>query len=210
MTYKEQINAIESISYSKYKDISSNEKLVAYACMYLSKNSIPLYFNYICVAAFKLFPDKFCLDDEFKEYPSADRLNRTILHMHTNKSGNNYLIGDAVKGFSLTELGKLVGEQVKKEIETGTISEIKAPKVDDYKKGYHQEYEKFTSSEFYKNYKETQSIDLNLFWKFKRVIPFTQIKKIKSDLKNISIYAKNCDDQICINCIKLLEDEINV
>ena len=80
MTFKETINAIEKIEYSKYASVSSNEKLCIYAAYYLEQRKVPLSFNYLCIATFKLFPDKFCVDEEFPEFPSVDRLNRTVLH----------------------------------------------------------------------------------------------------------------------------------
>ncbi len=161
MTYKKIIESIKPIPYTKYQGISSYEKLAAYAACYLERKKVPLYFNYICIASFKFFPEKFCCDNEFTEYPSVDRLNRTIMHMHTSKSDNNYLIGSAKRGFILTELGRIVGNQVEAEIKgTKTNGQLTAPTVDMHKKGLTQNYERFVQSVIYEKYKTSKQFIL--------------------------------------------------
>ncbi|MBR6640974.1 MAG: hypothetical protein IKL08_02120, partial [Clostridia bacterium] len=81
MSYREIINKLKPIEYSKYKDVTSNEKLMIYVASVLEKQNVPLTFNYICIATFKMFPDTFWCDEEFKEFPSIDRLNRTYMHL---------------------------------------------------------------------------------------------------------------------------------
>ena len=106
MSYKEIINKLKPFEYSKYKNISSNEKLMIYAAYELEKKHVPLTFNYICIASFKLFPEKFCCDEEFKEFPSVDRLNRTYMHLKYVKKGKPYLAGSVKDGYSITNFGK--------------------------------------------------------------------------------------------------------
>lgn len=55
MGYKEIINSIKPFDYSKYKDITSKERLMLYAAVFLERNNVPLTFNYLCVAAFNSF-----------------------------------------------------------------------------------------------------------------------------------------------------------
>ncbi|MDD2516259.1 MAG: hypothetical protein PHF26_03510, partial [Candidatus Gracilibacteria bacterium] len=85
-----------------YTNVSSREKLVVYAMAYLENNKIPLLFNYICVATFKLFPEKFGFG-EFNEYPHIEMLNRTILHLRPRE--NNYAEGSVRQEYKITELG---------------------------------------------------------------------------------------------------------
>ena len=60
MGYKDIINSLEPIEYSKYKDITSYEKLMIYVAKILEEKKVPLTFNYLCISAFKIFPDAFC------------------------------------------------------------------------------------------------------------------------------------------------------
>ncbi len=201
MSYKDIIEGIQAIPYSKYKSISSNEKLAVYAAYYLSENDVPLYFNYICIASFKFFPDKFCCDEEFKEYPSVDRLNRTLLHMHTNRS-SAYLTGTVKNGFKITKLGRLVAKQVSDEINNVVEdNNEKAPVVDLHKKGFIQEYTKFIESEFYKNFVENNMINIDYLWKLYRVIPYSRVTAIKKDLDNVRARAQEIGDTNCVECI---------
>ena len=62
------IKKIDRINPQNYSNVSSREKLVVYAMYFLEKNDIPLLFNYICIASFKLFPERFHFG-EFKQYP---------------------------------------------------------------------------------------------------------------------------------------------
>lgn len=209
MTYKDIINAIEPFDYSKYKDITSCEKLMLYATKYLEQNNVPLSFNYICIASFKMFPDKFCCDEEFKEFPSVDRLNRTMMHLKYVKNGNPFLTGKPETGYSLTAFGRNLADEVEQIIIHSTIDKsIKAPIVDKHKSGGLQDYTKFIESNCFIKYKNDNLIDLNLLWKFFKVIPYTQLNKIKKTLSEIKKYAQEQEDTMAVECTKKLLERI--
>ena len=156
MSYKEIINKLKPFEYSKYKNISSNEKLMIYAAYELEKKHVPLTFNYICIASFKLFPEKFCCDEEFKEFPSVDRLNRTYMHLKYVKKGKPYLAGSVKDGYSITNFGKANALEVESIINNSVVDKsIKAPVVDKHKKGYGKDYMDFIESDGYKKYQLT-------------------------------------------------------
>lgn len=199
MNYKEIINSFEPIEYSKYKSITSYEKLMLYTAMLLESKSIPLTFNYLCIAAFKIFPDSFCCDEEFKEFPSVDRLNRTMMHLKYVQKGMPYLAGSIKNGYSLTNLGKSLAIEVKSIIENTKIdSKIKAPVVDGHKKGFSKDYLLFIEGNEYKDYLKSGKIDLMYVWKFYKTTPFTQVKTTKENLKSILNYANEKKDDKCI------------
>ena len=56
--YKDFIRSLKPFPENKYFGVSSREKLIAYTMYYLENNGIPIYFNYVCVAAFKMFPKR--------------------------------------------------------------------------------------------------------------------------------------------------------
>jgi len=201
--YKDIIKNINAINFEKYASVSSNEKLVVYACKYMLENGIPLTFNYICVVSFKLFPDKFYFDDEFKEYPHIEKLNRTILHTHTSKT-SNLLTGSAKTGYKITEAGKIVANQVESDINSGKIVSIKKTAVNDYhKKGTVQDYYKLINSTFYMEYVNKESnIELNNLWNYFQVIPFTKIKDIVEHLTILKNHAKSTGDETTIKFVE--------
>lgn len=201
MLYKEIIENIKAIEYSKYKDVSSNEKLGAYVACYLESKEIPLTFNYLCISMFKMFPDKFCCDEDFKEYPSVDRLNRTLMHMSISKT-NPILNGSAKNGYILTNYGRALGRQVKMIIENSVLDKnIVAPVVDKYKAAPNSDYRKFISSNGFQLFLNTGIASLDDVWPFFRAIPFTQIATIKQKLSLIKIKAKEENDKVCVDYI---------
>jgi len=209
MSYKEIINNLEPFEYSKYRDITSNEKLMIYSAYVLEKKKVPLTFNYICITSFKLFPEKFCCDEEFKEFPSVDRLNRTMMHLKYVKKGKPYLAGSVEDGYTLTSFGKANAIEVESIINNTEVDKtIKAPTVDKHKKGIGGDYLRLKESSDYNIYLETGKIDNMFIWKFYNVIPYTQIKFIKENLITIKQYAKESNDVKCIGFIEKVEETI--
>ena len=197
--YKSIIDEIEAIDYDKYANVSSNEKLAIYASYVLKLKKIPLTFNYICIACFKLFPDKFYFDEEFKEYPHIEKLNRTILHLHTNKN-SKLLVGSAKSGYEMTKAGEIVAVQVEADIfnSTGNTTNVKNKIVDSHKKGIIQDYNKLINSEYYRSKTfEEMDFDLDFVWGFFQVIPFTNLKYIEEYFLEIKRYSQIINDESC-------------
>ena len=190
MGYKDLINKLESIDYSKYMNISSKEKLMIYAALILERNKIPITFNYLCIATFKIFPDMFYCDEEFKEFPSVDRLNRTLMHLKYVHNGRPYLTGSVENGYSITKVGRAFSEE--------TEAIINNTKIDEHKKGFSRDYLLFINSKGYKKYLETNNVDINYIWEFYKIIPYTQIKSTKENLNNVLNYAKENNDEKCM------------
>jgi len=197
---KEIIQDIKPFDYSQYKEITSYEKLMVFAVKFLSDNSIPLTFDYICVASYNFFPEVFCLNNEFKQHLSPDRLNRTYMHLKYQKI-NPYITGNQKEGFILTKFGKLVAEEVANIINNTKINpKVKRPIVDLYKSGEVQNYEKFVKSNLYILYEKSKKIDLNLLWEYKNVIPYTNLTQIKKDLIQLSKYSKDLNN-VCYELV---------
>lgn len=207
MSYKEIINSYQAIDYSKYKNITSYEKLMLYVARELKKSKVPLTFNYLCVATFKIFPDVFCIDEEFKEFPSVDRLNRTLMHLKYVKKGKPFLTGSTKDGYELTVLGNSVAEEVEAMINNTKIDKtVRVKAVDAHKKGFSKEYLSFIDGVGYQNYLATQTVDLMYIWEFYNVTPFTRIKHITENLKDVKAYAKEQKNGACVEYVdKVLE-----
>ena len=209
--YKETINKLKPFKYSDYSNITSNEKLAIYACYQLLSKEIPLTFNYICIASFKLFPDKFYFDEEFKEYPHIEKLNRTILHLHNNKN-SSLLIGSARNGYQMTKAGLIIAKQVELDITNKNKKVvIKKTIVDDHKKGTIQSYEKMTKNDYYISFDIDNDfeIDLDFVWKYFDVIPFTNINYIKRELKELKTYSRYISDKKLSFFLSKILDKLN-
>ena len=197
MTNKEKINWLKPVPFEKYSDITSYEKLMLYTAIVLEENNVPLTFNYMCVAAFKLFPDKFCCDNEFTEFPSVDRLNRTMMHLKYVKKWTPSIVWTIETWYKLTNLWRATAENVKARIRSDKISTITEKPIVDAHKKWIWSYSKFIEWEWYKKYLETDEIDPMYIWKFFGITPYTQIKKVKQDLNDIRDYAKENKNDKC-------------
>ena len=207
MSYKDKINSLKKYDYSQYRNISSCEKLMTFAAYTLQNSKVPLTFNYLCIASFKLFPEKFCLDEEFKEFPSVDRLNRTYMHLKYVKKGKPYITGTTGEGYKLTTYGEAVAEEVESLLNNSVIDKtIVAPQVDQHKKGISKDYTLFKESDGFKEYRENGKIDIIKVFEFFNVTPYTRIKMVNSNLEDIQSYAKQFKDKDLENYVsKVIE-----
>ena len=83
---------------------------------------------------------------------------------------------------------------------------IKAKAVDSHKKGFSKEYLTFIEGVGYQNYLNTRKIDLMYIWEFYNVTPFTRIKHIIENLKDVKSYAKEQKDNVCVEYVnKVIE-----
>ena len=209
MSYKQYIDSIVPVQPEKYADVSSNEKLMLYAAKKLLENKIPLTFNYLCIASFKFFPERFCCDEEFKEFPSVDRLNRTFMHLKYTNDGNPYLAGTHKAGFSLTSLGLVKADNAVQEIEHGIHKLTTSERVvDAHKKTYIGNYKRFINSDEYKNMLNSDTIKIDLIWDYFYVVPYTQINTIIEELKLVSDCANDLKDEKCCNLVKKIICEL--
>ncbi len=204
MIYKDIIDTLTPFEYSKYCKITSYEKLMIYAAFVLEEKHVPLTFNYICIASFKLFPEKFCCDEEFKEFPSVDRLNRTLMHLKYVKNGRPFLTGSIESGYSLTNYGIANAMAIRSIISNANEDDavLPPPIVDKHKAGASNDYYKLKESEEYKKYLNTGDLNRMFVWSFYKAIPFTQIKGIKEKLSAAKKYAQDKNDTRCAEFIE--------
>ena len=207
MKYKYIINNLKSYNYSQYKDITSYEKLMCLAILILKRNNVPLIYKYIYiyVGTYKLFPDKFCLDEEFNEYPNGAILDRTLMHLkYVNKKNSTnfilpYITGTLDDGYEITTRGKNTALETEAIINHTPINTcIKTSILEVCKKDFSKTYFEFISSKGFLKYLASKEIDLMHIWEFFNVIPYTELKRVKEELKNIKINAKNNHNNDCI------------
>ena len=205
MTFTERIKTIRPIPYSKYAEISSREKLVVYAMSLLEEKQIPLNFNNICIATFRLFPEKFYFSEEYSEYPHIEMLNRTVLHLRPAE--RNYAMGSVKTNYVLTELGKEVALQVKSDIDDLKINpKLRSKEImDTHKKTSANDLRNIKNNVIYSKWREGSQLEEMEVWRFFGVTPFTQLEKIKQDIKDTTIHAKSVGDKRLASFLKEIE-----
>ncbi len=204
--YADLIKNFKPIDIEKYSAVSSREKLVVYTMGYLKEQDIPLTFNSICIATYKLFPEKFYFSEEFKEFPHIEMLNRTILHLRPIE--RNYAAGSVRMGYELTPLGEEIARQVKTQIESGFSSKHVPQVMDPHKKTSENDLNKILNSDIFKEWLSTSEVDELKLWDFFGVTPYTQSDKIKSFLRETEEHAKSKDEQKVIQFINFIRSQI--
>jgi hypothetical protein len=205
MTDVEFIRSMEAIPFEKYANVSSREKLIAYTISYLREHKIQTNFNNLCVAAFKLFPEKFYFSEEYPEYPHIEMLNRTILHLRPKE--NNYATGSARSDYILTEIGEEIVRQVQAEITSGIKIEVTKKPMDSHKQTQANEYFKIINSKGYNDFLASSEVDIDHVWSLFEVTPYTQIEKSRRRLENVLSFCSSSGD---IKCKEYLEKLIKI
>lgn len=93
----------------KYADLDL-DRLAIYALNLLEEHRVPLYFDYVAVAIFRLFPKRFSMAN-FDMYPDTNRINKSLRRL-TDSKRNNWARGNIENGFVLTDAGREMNRQV--------------------------------------------------------------------------------------------------
>jgi hypothetical protein len=100
------------------------DRLAVVGIYRLSSNRVECTFDNIVVVLHKLFPEKFSLIS-FPQYPDFIRVDNTLRLDCRKKS---YVMGNRVKGYALTEPGKMAAESTAKLLESrATIKSAAVP-----------------------------------------------------------------------------------
>lgn len=95
------LDAVRAYPEPFYSSIDLN-RLASFTIHWLLEHRIPMTFENIVVAAFRMFPTKFALEG-YPEYPDAARINRALLQLRPKY--RNWARGNVQKGYVLTESG---------------------------------------------------------------------------------------------------------
>ena len=115
----EALAELTSYPRQRYENIDL-DRLTAYGVHVLDSLGVRPTFEYVVVALFRLFPDKFALVG-FPQFPDAARVNRALLHCLPKY--RNYLSGRAQSGYRLTNSGLGAAEETQKLLEADSFPE---------------------------------------------------------------------------------------
>ena len=110
---KNKVLKLSSFNKKNYEKLDI-DSLVLFGMFLLEKKGIPLYFDYIAVSLFKLFPNKFSMAN-FKKYPDTYRINNSVRRLAGSLKkfkGVTWATGSVEKGFNLTDTGREIAIQV--------------------------------------------------------------------------------------------------
>lgn len=204
MDDNKKLREIKEIDYDKYVDISSLEKLAAYGIKYLEDNGITTTWTNLVIATYYLFPRKFAISEDFIDFPNAERLNRTLMHLVPPK-GRNYAIGSTKVDYKLTPLGREIANEVEKTIQGKAVTTGRKQEVISKTKNTSMKfYTDILESKEYNQYLKDGNVIIDYLWSIYKVIPFTQKDKIIKSLKSAKSYSDENEDFKCSMFIESL------
>lgn len=200
----EAISAIKPLEHGRYAAIEEKHHLLTYTMQFLMKKGIESTFPYLCVASFKLFPEEFCLDEEFKNELDSHKVRKYLDRLFEE---------DLIKGkegpFKLTRKGKDVAKETSAAFYSGdTKMDIDKDDTrigsDDVSKNYTE----LQLSKQYSSYLVNKRADLKDLWSFFGVTPHTKTDKIQEYLEEINEYAKSIGDKPMIAFTQTMLDDL--
>lgn len=206
--YKKIVEELVPYEKEQYENIIQ-DKLAIFTMGLLEKKGVPLYFEYIGVALFKLFPAKFALIT-FKEFPDLYRISN-LLRLHLRPSDRNWAVGNIKTNFSITPIGREVVKETERLI-SGPDRQGKARKKKDESKrikSVQGDMNEVLNSQLYKRWKIDKNLALEEFeiLSFLGVMSFTKpevIQKRISKLQDICRNTGNLEAEKFINEIAAL------
>ena len=206
----DKIRNLRAFPFEQYSGISSREKLVVFTIKYLSDNNIKTSFDYVCVAAFRFFPEEFKLSNEFPDIPDIAGLNRTLMHLRPSE--RNFATGKPNTFYELTESGKALANQVAEGLEKGLFVTRKNVSRHDevVEKANLKDYIDFINNHYYKQYLIDKNYSLPLIWNIFEVIPFTNLDSILLKIKCIIDISKSKNDNDSLDLAQRIYEDIKI
>jgi hypothetical protein len=191
---------------STYDNNVDLDRLIILAVDKLVKNNIEATFDNVVVTAFKLFPKRFSLT-AFPEYPDGKRVHDCLWHC-TYKT-KMWLVGNAKSGYSLTNKGKYILEEAKKEI-TGQIKSDKKYVAEPVKRKEWYFITSIKNSSAFKKFldnKKTEITDDEML----RTLMATNRTSHETLTKNFELltkYAEKLNEKRVIDFLQFLKEKI--
>ncbi len=203
---KKTITSFKALPPKSYEKIDL-DRLAVYVLCVLEKSKVPLYFDYIAVAMFRLFPKKFSMAN-FSRYPDTNRINKAIRRL-TDQTRKSWATGSVENGFNLTDLGRETGKQVLdllnnperqagSRVQHPTRSRGRSPIV---------EMGEIKNSETFRKWSEDEVISNYEFFAFLKATSYTPKPMLLEYIKKLKKAATTAGDDEVINFLKWLEDK---
>ncbi len=189
---KDLLNKLESFDFGEETPVDSVGNLIIYVIDSLFKIGVEPTFPYVCVAANRIFPNIFSLDNEFSEIPDARKIQSALDGLKnelTPTGSKSYRLSLAGKDIARNVSAKLIKKRTHrtetshKQIGTGEVS---------------KNYSAIQLSKSYSTYLLEKKINLDLIWKHFEIMPNSQIKELKMFFIEVNTYANSIGDKTMI------------
>ncbi|MDO8574913.1 MAG: hypothetical protein Q7R61_01415 [bacterium] len=207
---KRMVLGLKPLSIKGYEKLDL-DRLVIYALYMLEEKGIPLYFDYICVGLFKLFPRKFSLAN-FKQYPDVFRIHNAVRRTTgalSDKDKKRWANGSSEHGFSLTDLGREIAKQVARLIENPKLQKDRVKHIETKTRGrsFSDDVQEIKESDTFKKWQSDQDINNYEFFAFLKAASYTPKQLIAEHLKRLKTSAMSAKDKEVLKFLSWLENK---
>ncbi len=199
---------IGTIDKRRYGDMDL-DSLALYGLHYLKENNIPLFFEFIAIALFKLFPERFSMEN-FNQFPDTNRISKALRRL-TDEKRKSWATGNIENGFTITEFGYEAAEQIAERLKrkVGTILERRQRVTRTRGRSSRDMIKEIRNSELFKKWtsKPSQPTVFEVT-AFMNAAPYTPKNLLLKHLEQMNGAAKEEDDRNVINFLAWLKDLI--
>jgi len=209
---KDLVLKFKPITYKNYESFDL-DRLVIYVLFTLNEKGIPLYFDFICVSLFKIFPHKFSLAT-FNQYPDAFRVNNALRRTTgalSDKNKKQWANGNPENGFYLTDTGREIAIHVKKLLENPKLQKIHQKTDSGRTRGRSpfEDIQEIRISDAFKKWFLEENINNHEFFAFLKAAPYTPKQLLIDHLGKLRLSATTVKDVEVIRFLSWLEKKFN-
>lgn len=208
MNTKKVLAELKRFPATNYSDFDL-DRLVVYALSILEENKISLYFDFIAVALFKLFPLKFSMAN-FRQYPDTNRINKALRRL-TDQKRKNWATGNIENGFYLTDLGREMAKQVSNSLKNPVKKKDRKPIVVSKSRGKSpsDDIKEIRVSEAFKKWFSNEEVNNHEFFAFLKAAPYTPKQLLIEHLKKLRVSATTTKDKEVMEFLVWLEKKFS-
>lgn len=205
---QKSITSLKALPPRSYKNIDL-DRLAVYALCILENKKIPLYFDYVAVALFRLFPKKFSMAS-FSRYPDTNRINKAVRRL-TDQTRKDWATGSVENGFNLTDLGREVGKQVDEILQKPELQGDSRPPVPTRSRGRSADVEtaEIRNTETFKKWIAGEQINNHEFLAFLKATSYTPKPLLIEHLSRLKKAATTTDDKEILSFLESIEKKFN-
>lgn len=209
---KKEILNLKAFSIKSYSDLDL-DRLTVYALSVLEQKNIPLYFDYVAVALFRLFPKKFSMAN-FSKYPDTFRINNSIrrlaggLGAKSSKAG--WATGSVENGFKMTNVGKEIAAQMEIFLKSPHTKKRVKPTASKTRGRFSSDdVLEIRSSDAYKKWTSKEPINVHEFLAFLKAAPYTPKHLLSSHLARLKDSANTAGDKEVLEFLQWMEEKFS-
>ena len=208
MNTKKILTGLKQLPVANY-DKFDLDRLVAYTLFILEENRVPLYFDFIAVGLFRLFPSKFSMAN-FQQYPDTNRISKSLRRL-TDQKRKNWATGNVENGFHLTDLGQEMAKQVSNSLKNPLLKKDQKLIIVSKSRGKSpsDDIQEIRVSEAFKKWLANEEVNNHEFFAFLKAAPYTPKHLLIEHLKRLKFSATTTKDKEVLKFLFWLENKFS-